>query len=280
MTVESQLGSISAILHYTDNLPYSDENFVKSAKSVINQFGYAVKLIILDSSKEAKAENIVNQNFTKVEDILVIKEDFKTLGFEINTAAMQVDTDYFLYIDNKSAEIQMKNSATSVFMLASERNPNAGLFYADYELISEQEIKEIKLLKHHVGRVRDNQDYGRVFFIKKDAFNKVNGCNDKIQFNTLYDLRLKLSEVSQPIHISNRYSGSFYSVIAEGKGHNVFDYLMASKESQLEAEDILSQHLKRINAFLESGKHYEDRPQSKDKSLKASVIIECDAISS
>ena len=56
MTVDSQLGSISAIIHYTDNLPYSDNNFVKSAKSLLYQFGYAVKLIILDSSKDAKAE--------------------------------------------------------------------------------------------------------------------------------------------------------------------------------------------------------------------------------
>jgi glycosyltransferase involved in cell wall biosynthesis len=273
MTVESQLGSISAVLHYTDNLPYSDENFIKSAKSISNQFGYKVKLIILDSSKEAKAENLITQNFQNVADILVIKEDFDTLGLKINTAAMQVNSDYFLYIDNQSAEIQMKNSATSVFMLAAERNPDAGFLYVDYELKSEQDIKEIKLLKHHIGRVRDNQDYGRVFFIKKDAFNKINGCGDKIQFNTLYDLRLKLSEIGHPIHISNRYSGSFYSVIAEGKGHNVFDYLMASKESQLEAEDVLSKHLKRINAYLEPGKHYQNQPLAKNKSLKATVII-------
>jgi len=273
MTVDSQLGSISAILHYTDNLPYSDENFIKSAKSVLNQFGYKVKLIILDASKDAKAEILSNTNFQNDEDILVIKEEFDTLGYEINTAAMQVNTDYFLYIDNQSAEIQFKNSATSVFMLAAERNPDAGLLYADYDLKSDEEIKEIKLLKHHIGRVRDNQDYGRVFFIKKEAFNKINGCSDQIKSNTLYDLRLKLSELSKLIHISNRYSGSFYTVVAEGKGHNVFDYLMASKESQLEAEDVLSKHLRRIGSYLEPGKHYSDRPQPKNKSLKASVII-------
>ena len=273
MTVESQLGTISAILHYTDNLPYSDEDFIKSAKSVVNQFGYAVKLIVLDTSKDAKAENLVTQNFQNDADILVIKEKFDTLGYEINTAAMQINTDYFLYIDNKTAEIQLKNAAISVFMLAAERNPDSGLLYADYELKSDQELKEIKLLKHHIGRVRDNQDYGRVFFIKKQAFNKINGCNDKLKSNTLYDLRLKLSEVSKLIHISNRYSGSFYTVVAEGRGHNVFDYLMASKESQLEAEDVLSKHLQRIGAYLDSGKHYSDRPQPKDKSLSASVII-------
>jgi glycosyltransferase involved in cell wall biosynthesis len=273
MSAESQFGSITAILHYTDNLPYSDEKFVNSAKSVILQFGYAVKLIVLNSSKDAKAEKLLDQKLSSNQDILVIKESFDTLGAKINSAVGQVNTDYFIYIDNQTAELQIKNSAVAVFMLAAERNPEAGLFYSDYELESDNNLKEIKLLKHHIGRVRDNQDYGRAFLIKKAVFEKIGGCDPKIKFNTLYDLKLKLSEVSQLIHISNRYSGSFYKVVAEGKGHNVFDYLMASKESQLEAEEVLSHHLKRINAYLEPGKHYQNKPQSNEKPLKASVII-------
>ncbi len=273
MIAESQLGSISTILHYSDDLPYSDDSFIKTTFSVINQFGYSVKLIILDSSKDLKVEKLLSQNNKTNANIHVIADKFETLGSKLNNAVKQVNTDYFIYIDNQTAEIQLKNSATSVFMLAAERNPDAGLFYADYELESDQTTKEIKLLKHHIGRVRDNQDYGRVFLIKKATFEKTGGCDPKIKFNTLYDLKLKLSAVSQPIHISNRYSGSFYKVIAEGKGHNVFDYLMASKESQLEAEDVLSQHLKRINAYLDSGKNYIDRPKPDDKPLRASIII-------
>jgi len=271
MLGENQLGFISAILHYSDNLPYSDENFVKTVKTVINQFGYSVQLILLDESKALKSEKLLAP--LKESKLTILKVQSGTLGSKINLAVRQVETDFFLYLDNRSAEIQVKNSAVSVLMLAAERNKDAGFYYSDYELESDHVIKEIKLLKHHIGRVRDNQDYGRVYFIKKAAFDKINGCNQDLKFNTLYDLRLHLSEVSKLIHISNRYSGSFYKVIAESKGHNVFDYLLASKESQLEAEEVLSQHLKRKKAYLEPEKYFSVRPQSKDKSLKASVII-------
>lgn len=273
MSVGTRFGSITVLLHYKDDLPYSDENFLNIIKHALEQFGYLVNIIIIDGSKEAKVETLITKCFNSNTNILIIKEEFETLGYEINTAVMQVKTDYFIYVDNQSAEVQLKNSATSVFMLAAERNPDASFLYADYELISDQETKEIRLLKHHIGRVRDNQDYGRVYFIKKTAFEKVYGCNDKLKFNTIYDLRLKLSEVGKPVHISNRYSGSFYSVIAEGKGHNVFDYLLASKENQLESENVLSGHLKRINAYLEPDKYYSNRPKSNDKDLKATVII-------
>jgi glycosyltransferase involved in cell wall biosynthesis len=87
-------------------------------------------------------------------------------------------------------------------------------------------------------------------------------------------LRLKISEQAKLLHLSNRYSGSLYRVMAAGKGHNVFDYLLASKESQLEAENVLSAHLKRIGAYLEPGQHYREIPDlADDPELIASVII-------
>ena len=50
--------------------------------------------------------------------------------------------------------------------------------------------------------------------------------------------------------------------------------MLAGKESQLEAEQILAKHLKRIKAYLEPGVHYSKRPQADPRStLKASVII-------
>jgi len=93
-------------------------------------------------------------------------------------------------------------------------------------------------------------------------------------FNTLYDLRLKLSEKYELTHIANRFAGSLYRAVAAAKGHNVFDYLLASKESQIEAEQVVTGHLKRMNAHLAAGKYYTSRPPApKSADLKASVII-------
>jgi len=59
-----------------------------------------------------------------------------------------------------------------------------------------------------------------------------------------------------------------------GEAQNVFDYLLASKESQLEAENVLSSHLDSISAYLKPGNFYQQRPSApKSATLKASIII-------
>ena len=37
--------------------------------------------------------------------------------------------------------------------MAMEKNPNAGMVYADYEILTINIVEEIHLLKHHIGRV-------------------------------------------------------------------------------------------------------------------------------
>jgi len=113
-----------------------------------------------------------------------------------------------------------------------------------------------------------------VYFVKKAAILEQGLFDENVKFNSWYDMRLKLSENHKIIRIANRYSGSFYTVFAAGKESNVFDYLLASKEVQLEAEQVLTDHLKRINAYLKPGSLITVRDAVADNSsLDASVII-------
>lgn len=273
MTGVTHSGNISVIIHYSSNFPYPDQKFFHMLHSIINQYEYQVHLLILDSGKNDHLKRKLSE-FDNIKDqTTLIKQTNETLGDLLNAALEKVQTDFFIYIDNQTAEIYLKNSTSAVFLLAAERNPNAGLIYSDYELVTGNDTREIKLLKHHAGRLRDNQDYGRVMCFKKSAVIECGGFDSKIKFNTLYDIRLKISEKYELSHISNRYAGSLYTVLAEGKGHNVFDYLLASKESQLEAEEVLTNHLKRSGAYLAPGDHYENRPDTANASLQASIII-------
>ncbi len=198
----------------------------------------------------------------------------QTLGAQLNRAIKQAKSPFILYINNRQTEIQLKQAAIDLFLETIQHHPRAGMVYADYELATEDTMQEIHLLKHHIGRVRDNQDFGRVFFYAKAVLENIGLADESLKFNTLYDLRLKLSEKSELVHIANRYSGSLYRVVAQGKAHNVFDYLLASKESQIEAEQVLTEHLKRIHAFLAPGKFYTPRPSApQEATLKATVII-------
>ena len=55
---------------------------------------------------------------------------------------------------------------------------------------------------------------------------------------------------------------------------NVFDYLLSDENFQNEAEKVLTDHLKRIGAYLSPKQKYETRPISSIKPLKkASIII-------
>ena len=164
----------------------------------------------------------------------------------INQAVQQSDDPFILLIDNRTSPVRLNASAIDILTLTMKRNPGAAMIYADYDLKNDDGIQEIHLLHHHKGRVRDNQNYGRIFCIRTSLFLDCGGMDESIQYNPLYDLRLKLSEQGELVRIANKYSGSLYTIKAQKEAVNVFDYLMEEKDSQLEAEAIFTDHLKRI----------------------------------
>jgi glycosyltransferase involved in cell wall biosynthesis len=264
---------ISAIIHLSKNLPYSFRKFYKIVATILQQYEHALELIILDETENKEVADEISKMNTEGNAIHFISSTHNTLGQWLNAAFQKAGGVYILYLDNRSAEVYLKSSAASALLLAMERNDSSGIIYSDYEMETDEGIEEIHLLKHHSGRVRDNQDYGRVLLFKKTILTKIGECDEELNFNTLYDLRLKISERSAVVHLANRYAGSLYRVVSEGKSHNVFDYLLASKESQIEAENVLTEHLKRINAYLAPGSFYQRRPGEKSQSLKASIIV-------
>ena len=262
---------VSVILHYSNEAAYGKEGFLRSIQSIFNQSNKSIEVIIIQDESGLSAQ-IDSLNLTGIPVNYLDAQP--TLGESLNKAFKMSTAPYRLYLDNRTGEILLKQAAIELYLLAAHQEKDCGLIYSDYDIEEDKKTKEIHLLKHHIGRVRDNQDFGKVFFLNSKALDLVNNCDETIKFNTIYDLRLKLSEKHQLVHIANRYAGSLYTLIASGKSHNVFDYLLASKESQLEAEKVLEGHLKRIGANLEAGEHYGPRPSApKEATLRASIII-------
>jgi hypothetical protein len=192
----------------------------------------------------------------------------------LNRAFEQSQGSLILYIDNSENEVSLKYSCANIFLLAAERYPNTGMFYADYDLLSGDEKYPIRLLKHHSGRVRDNQDHGKIFLFRKEFINQTCGFDETLKYHFLYDIRLKISERGTITHISNKKKGSLYEIATTKEDANVFDYLMEEKDSQIEAESVFTNHLKRTGAFLGPGKFINNRPLPlHNPTLKASVII-------
>ncbi|MBT3824536.1 MAG: glycosyltransferase family 2 protein, partial [Candidatus Marinimicrobia bacterium] len=182
--------------------------------------------------------------------------------------------DMLLLIDARSEKIEFKQSAAELYELVAETSDDWSLIYADYEVDAEGQLSEEHLLDHHIGRVRDNTDYGKAWVINLEKLSEVLPLADSTNQHFLYEIRLRLSEVGELVHIANRYAGAPYRINKAVGEQNVFDYLLASKESQLELEQIVSDHLKRIGAYLAPGEHYSRVPYAqKQYDLVASVII-------
>ena len=276
------------VIHHSKAAEYDKAGFFRTLQSAMNQVNADFAVTILDDTGLDLKDDIEAIN-TSGKEIKVLAVNDESHAAQLEKAFNDNSSDGFLYLDNRAQEVVLKKSALEILELAVQNNPNTGMVYGDYEIAANDEIKEIRLLKHHIGRVRDNQDFGKVFYFTADALTNSEAVPFGVQFNALYDLRLKISENFELLHIANRYAGSLYRVVSQAKAHNVFDYLLASRESQLEAENVLSGHLKRIGAYLKPGAHYHERPQADSRAtLKASVIIPvnnrpefiCDAIES
>jgi glycosyltransferase involved in cell wall biosynthesis len=265
---------ITAVIHLPKELAYPVSDFINLVQSLLDQYDQSLEVIIMDEGAPPEIRQSVIQINNEGNSISFLTGNFRTRGEWMNAALNQANGDFLLYLDNSHHEISLKHAAATTLLLTAERNPGAGMIYSDFELENNGEVKEIRLLKHHEGRVRDNQNYGQLAFFAKAALRECGGFDESLQFNTMYDIRLKLGEKHKLIHLSNKYSGSLYRVVSEGKSHNVFDYLLASKDSQIEAENVLSGHLQRIGAYLEAGEHYSPRPEpSPESTLDASIII-------
>ncbi len=182
--------------------------------------------------------------------------------------------EYTLVIFCQNNPINLTQSGLELFIMAAKQNPNAGMVYSDYNTSDGTKIISVHLFKHHTGRLRDNQDFGNVFLLKRKAIKNCYRLSDVSLKNIPYHLRLCASEGHDIIHIAGKQNGMPYTIFAKQQNDSVFDYLLSSKNDQLEAEEILSSHLKQIGAFLMPNQGYHNRPkQKKDTILKASIII-------
>ncbi len=258
---------VSVILHYYKAKEFSEEHLKAQIESLVGQTCKDIETIIITCDKDDAAAKFAELN-PKVVDCQ------NDVALNMNKALALASADWILLIDNRDNPVIMKKAAIDGLLLGAERQSDAGLFYTSYELEDGGEVKELHLLDHHLGRVRDNMDYGKVYFVRKKALEAIGGFDESVKYNNFYDMRLKISEKYKLIRIANRYSGSYYRVVAAGKKADVFDYLKAGKDIQLEAERVVTEHLKRIGAYMAPGVFMPKKEEHKDVStLKASVII-------
>lgn len=266
---------ISIIMEYRENLGYDDRTFNATLKSLIQQNYENWELLLVDF----RGNGVAYPEIVKHEKIIHLSGNYQNRAQGLNHALKQATGEYVILADNVGQRIEFRLSTLETLELIAERNPNLGMIYSDYLRIDRDGSQSlVGLLEYHDGRLRDNMDLGALLLFSTNAIREVGGLDENYKAADLYDLRLKISARFKIVHVSAKTNGHLYRVYSTAKGHNVFDYLLASKDTQLEMEQALSEHLKQIGAYLPPDFNYYTIEYTADEQRQfekcvASIVI-------
>ncbi len=126
-------------------------------------------------------------------------------------------------------------------------------------------------IDYRLGSVRDTFDFGPVVAVPVEAA-RAAGIEPSLRWGALYDLRLRLSELSPIVRIPEPlYTAS--AAEPRPSGESQFDYVdPRNRDYQLEMERVVTGHLRRIGALLPPRFEKVPRPEQHFP-VEASVVI-------
>lgn len=129
---------------------------------------------------------------------------------------------------------------------------DAGMVYADHYNVVGGNRTNAPVIDYQAGSLRDDFDFGSVLMFNAAAFKDAVARMDKdYEFAGLYDLRLKVSQKAEIVHI-NEYLYSDVELDTRKSGEKIFDYVDPKNRGvQIEMEDACTAHLKAVGGYLE-----------------------------
>jgi hypothetical protein len=129
----------------------------------------------------------------------------------------------------------------------------AGMVYADSYTISNGAKSNHPVIDYQEGSLRDDFDFGSLLLYNAKALKKAarQMKAGAYKYAGLYDLRLKVSQKNPLVHI-NEYLYTMMEEDTRASGQKIFDYVdPKNRQVQLEMEQVCTQHLKDVGAWLE-----------------------------
>ena len=207
------------------------------------------------------------RNSGLVTEIIYIDNLFDSKTIDIIKA--KTETDYFLLL-TQSTLIELGQFSLERFLSVAQ-STGSGMLYSEYYEISENERKPHPVVDYQFGSIRDDFNFGPLLFISKEAILNYKNSSE-YKYAGLYALRLFISETSGIMRIPE----FLYSTIpldSRKSGDKLFDYVNPkNREVQIEMEKAASEHLKKINAYL-NPVFSEISLDESDFPCEASVII-------
>ena len=183
----------------------------------------------------------------------------------------------FLLVYTKDLPLEMGMFALDRILAVAE-DTGADMLYADhYELVSSEDGGVVRrrhpLIDCQKGALRNDFDFGSVLVFRTTSFRRaVRSMETDYQWAALYDLRLRMKNI---VHV-NEYLYTEIETDNRKSGEKQFDYVdPRNRAVQIEMEQVCTEHLKRIGAWLEPKFKDPDMREfgETEFSVKASVVI-------
>lgn len=150
-----------------------------------------------------------------------------------------------------------KDTILNLGMFALERmvhilnDSGAGMVYADHYQLKEGKQSIAPVIDYQQGSLRDDFDFGSVLLYRTEALKDAAArMKADYQFAGLYDLRLKLSQRHELVHI-NEYLYTEVENDTRRSGEKIFDYVdPKNRNRQIEMEAACTEHLKEVGGYL------------------------------
>jgi len=183
-------------------------------------------------------------------------------------------TDYAILIQPSERILWGARAFERLLQVAADSE--AGIVYSDFRESQESGIADHPLIDYQTGSIRDDFRLGAAFLVSRKtvgrALSRFGEVPSHLQWGGLYDLRLKLATAERIVHLPE----ALYTrekLDDRVTGERIFDYVDPLRRAfQVEMEEIASEHLRRIGAFLEPA--FRTVPVSRESfPVTASVII-------
>lgn len=227
---------------------------------------------ILGGIANETASNLKKQHCVSSVTIIPEGENFCSTGV-LRRIAGQSQAEYILlYI--KTTELSLVAYALER-MIAVAEDSAAAMVYADRFIYAGNELKNAPVIDCQAGALRDDFDFGGLLLFRNDAFKEAVADMDcDYRYAALYDLRLKISRKSAPVHI-NEYLYYEIETDLRKSGEKQFDYVDPKNRAvQMEMEQACTRHLKDIGAWLSPEFSPVDL-NSQEFEYEASIVIPC-----
>ena len=179
----------------------------------------------------------------------ILSVDMPYSSTAMKTIAEKTDAEYTL-LYTKETTLELGMFALERMMHIAE-DSDAGMVYADHYQIADGKQTNAPVIDYQFGSLRDDFNFGSVLLFNTSKLKEA-ACRMKCNYNFagLYDLRLKLSQKADLVHI-NEYLYSEVENDTRKSGEKIFDYVdPKNRNRQIEMEAACTEHLKEIGGYL------------------------------